>query len=49
MTACWYETIYVDAEDEDEAVDAARKELGSEIRRIGFVDDYEVEEIDDED
>ena len=48
VTACWYETVLVDGDSEDEAIEAARKELVSEIRRNGYVDDYEVEEIDDE-
>ena len=45
VTACWYETVIVDADDEDAAIDEARKMLTSEIRRKGYIDDYEVEEI----
>lgn len=49
VTACWYETVVVDADSEDDAVDAAYKELASEISRIGTVDDYDVVELDDDD
>lgn len=49
VTACWYETVVVDADSEDGAVDAAYKELASEISRIGTVDDYDVVELDDDD
>lgn len=48
VTACWYETVYVEADSEDEAIDAAREELISEIRQKGYIDDYEVEEIDND-
>ena len=42
VTACWYETVQVEAEDEDAAIDRAYEELRSEIRQKGYVDDYEV-------
>ena len=49
VTACWYETVWVEADSEDDAVDVAYKELASEIRRNGTVDDYDVVELDDND
>lgn len=49
VTACWYETIQVEAEDEDAAIDKACEELKSEIRQKGYVDDYEVMRLDNED
>lgn len=49
VTACWYETVQVEAEDEDAAIDKAYEELRSEIRQKGYVDDYEVTRLDDED
>ena len=49
VTACWYETVEVEAKDEDAAIDEAYKELRSEIRQKGYVDDYEVKRLDDED
>lgn len=48
VTACWYETVVVEAEDEDAAIDKAHKELKSEIRQKGYVDDYEVMRLDEE-
>lgn len=47
VTACWYETVQVEAEDEDSAIDKAYEELRSEIRQKGYVDDYEVTRLDD--
>jgi hypothetical protein len=49
VTACWYESVVVEAEDEDTAIDKAQEELTSEIRRNGYVDDYEVKCLNDED
>lgn len=49
VTACWYETVEVEAEDENTAMDKAHEELKSEIRQKGCVDDYEVTRLDDED
>lgn len=49
VTACWYETVQVEAEDEDTAIDKAYNELKSEIRQKGYVDDYKVVRLDDED
>ena len=49
VTACWYETVQVEAEDEDAAIDKAYEELRSEIRQKGYVDDYEVTRLGDED
>lgn len=48
VTACWYETVVVEAEDEDAAIDKAHEELKSEIRQKGYVDDYDVRCLDDE-
>ena len=48
VTACWYETVQVEAEDEDAAIDKAHEELKSEIRRNGYVDDYEVTRLDED-
>lgn len=49
VTACWYETVTVEAADEDAAIDKAHEELKSEIRQKGYVDDYEIVRLDDED
>lgn len=49
VTACWYETVVVEAEDEDTAIDKANEELRSEIRQKGYVDDYDVRCLDVED
>lgn len=49
VTACCYETVTVEAEDEDAAIDKAHEELRSEIRQKGYVDDYAVRRLDDED
>lgn len=49
VTACWYETVEVEAEDEDAAIDKAYEELRPEIRQKGYVDDYKVIQLDDED
>ena len=49
VTACWYETVQVEAEDEDAAIDKACEELKSEIRQKGYVDEYEVTRLGDED
>lgn len=48
VTACWYETVVVEAEDEDAAIEQAHEELKSEIRQKGYVDDYEVIRLDEE-
>lgn len=45
VTACWYEVVEVEAEDEDEAIDMAYAELKSEIRQNGTVDEWEVKEV----
>ena len=49
VTACWYETVQVEAEDEDAAIDKANEELKSEIRQRGYVDDFEVKRLDNGD
>ena len=48
VTACWYETVYVDAENESDAIDKAYEKLKTDISRRGYVDDYEVMEQDDD-
>lgn len=48
ITACRYETAYVEADNEDEALDAVWYELDKDINRPGYVDDYEIVEIDGE-
>lgn len=45
VTACWYETAYVDATDEDEALDKAFNELLPDIHRNGTVDDWVIKEL----
>lgn len=49
VTACWYETVEVEAIDEDDAIEKAYHELKSDIRRNGTVDDYEIKRLDVED
>lgn len=49
VTACWYETVEVEAENEDDAIDKAYKELRSDICRNGTVNDYEVKQLDEDD
>lgn len=49
VTACWYETVEVEAVDEDDAIGKAYHELRSDIRRNGTVDDYEVKRLDEDD
>ena len=46
VTACWYESVYVEAEDEDEALDIAYRESFSGTNYVGTPDDYEIEEED---
>lgn len=45
----WYETVVVEAEDEDAAIDKAHEEFRSEIRQKGYVDDYDVRCLDEDD
>ena len=47
-TACRYETAYIEADNEDEALDAVMGELDADINRPGYVDDYEIVEMDGE-
>lgn len=49
VTACWYETVYVEAEDEEEALDKAYRESFSGSNYVGSPDDYEIEQKDDDD
>ena len=49
VTACWYETVVVEAEDEDAAINKAQEELRSEIRQKGYVADYDVRCLDEDD
>ena len=46
VTACWYETVYLEAEDENDALDKAYKAEFSGSNYVGSPDDYEVIEID---
>lgn len=48
VTACWYETVYLEAEDENDALDKAYKEEFSGQNYVGSPDDYEVLELDDD-
>ena len=48
VTACRYETAYVEANNEDEALYTVRDELDADLNRQGYVDDYEIEEVDGE-
>lgn len=47
VTACWYETAFVEADNEDDALDKAFQELRSDIRRNGTVDDWEIVECEE--
>ena len=47
VTACWYETVVLEADDEAHAVEQVCTLLSSEIRRIGYVDDFIIEKIDE--
>ena len=49
VTACWYETVTVEADDYDDAVDKAYEELRPMLRVAhGRPDDYDVKMLEDD-
>jgi hypothetical protein len=49
VTACWYETVTIEAEDEDTAIEKAFRELTAEFRvSRGYPDDWETVRLDDD-
>lgn len=47
VTACWYETVYVEAEDERDAIGKVNDEVHGMYH--GMPDDYEIIQMDDDD